>query len=112
MRRTNDWVGPEPVVKAMREGIVARGGKNARNIQGRRRPTMLEVVYYVLGDGQARCLTPAETGGGSGMCTTKTSCRPGGAMTHLRVGSARVRLLHRQDDVLQLDQSRDPVGRR
>jgi hypothetical protein len=106
-------VGPEPAVKAVREGIVARRGKNARNIAevaAARR--MLEVVYYVLRDGQARCLTPAETGGGSGMSTTKTSCSPGGAMTHLRVGSARVRLLHRQDDVLQLDQSRDPVGRR
>jgi transposase len=48
----------EPAVKAVREGIVARRGKNARNIAkvaAARR--MLEVVYYVLRDGQARCLT-------------------------------------------------------
>jgi transposase len=50
----------EPAVKAVRERIVARRGKNARNIAkvaAARR--MLEVVYYVLRDGQARCLTPA-----------------------------------------------------
>jgi hypothetical protein len=39
---------------------VARRGKGARNIAkvatARR---LLEVVYYVLRDGQARCLTPA-----------------------------------------------------
>ena len=50
----------EPAVKAVREGIVARRGKTARNIAkvaAARR--MLEVVYYVLRDGQARCLTAA-----------------------------------------------------
>ncbi len=50
----------EPAVKAVREGIVARRGKTARNIAkvaAARR--MLEVVYYVLRDGQARCLTKA-----------------------------------------------------
>jgi hypothetical protein len=57
-------VGAEPAVKAVREGIVARRGENARNIAwvaAARR--MLEVVFYVLRDGQARCLTPAEAGG-------------------------------------------------
>ena len=50
----------EPAVKAVRDGIVARRGKNARNIAkvaAARR--MLEVVYYVLRDGHARCLTGA-----------------------------------------------------
>jgi transposase len=50
----------EPAVKTVKDGIVARRGKNARNIAkvaAARR--MLEVVYYVLRDGQARCLTPA-----------------------------------------------------
>ncbi|HEX6875183.1 MAG TPA: IS110 family transposase [Nocardioidaceae bacterium] len=54
----------EPAVKAVRERIVARRGKNARNIAkvaAARR--MLEVVYYTLRDGQARCLTPADTTG-------------------------------------------------
>ena len=49
---------PNPSVKAVKDGIVARRGKNARNIAkvaAARR--MLEVVYYVLRDGQARCLT-------------------------------------------------------
>jgi hypothetical protein len=44
----------------VRDGIVARRGKTARNIAkvaAARR--MLEVVYYVLRDGQARCLTKA-----------------------------------------------------
>ena len=48
----------EPAVKAVRDDIVARRGKTARNIAkvaAARR--MLEVVYYVLRDGQARCLT-------------------------------------------------------
>jgi transposase len=48
----------EPAVKAVRDDIVARRGKGARNIAkvaAARR--MLEVVYYVLRDGQARCLT-------------------------------------------------------
>jgi hypothetical protein len=47
-------------VKAVKDGIVARRGKGARNIAkvaAARR--MLEVVYYVLRDGQARCLIPA-----------------------------------------------------
>ena len=50
----------EPAVKAVKDGIVDRRGKNARNIAkvaAARR--MLEVVYYVLRDGQARCLTSA-----------------------------------------------------
>ena len=50
----------EPAVKAVRDGLVARRGKTARNIAkvaAARR--MLEVVYYVLRDGQARCLTTA-----------------------------------------------------
>ena len=50
----------EPVVKAVKDGIIARRGKNTRNIAkvaAARR--MLEVVYYVLRDGQARCLTAA-----------------------------------------------------
>jgi transposase len=54
----------EPAVKAVKDGIVARRGKTARNIAkvaAARR--MLEVVYYVLRDGQARCLTTADTGG-------------------------------------------------
>jgi len=54
----------EPTVKAVKDEIVARRGKGARNIAkvaAARR--MLEVVYYVLRDGQARCLTPGETGG-------------------------------------------------
>jgi transposase len=51
----------EPAVKAVKDGIVARRGKTARNIAkvaAARR--MLEVVYYVLRDGQARCLTTAD----------------------------------------------------
>jgi transposase len=54
----------EPAVKAVKDGIVARRGKNARNIAkvaAARR--MLEVVYYVLRDGQARCLSAADTTG-------------------------------------------------
>jgi transposase len=50
----------EPAVKAVRDDIVARRGKGARNIAkvaAARR--MLEVVFYVLRDGQARCLTKA-----------------------------------------------------
>src|SRR3954452_2409204 len=48
----------EPAVKAVRDDIVARRGKGARNIAkvaAARR--MLEVVYYVLRDGEARCLS-------------------------------------------------------
>jgi transposase len=47
----------EPAVKAIRDGIVARRCKTARNVAkvaAARR--MLEVVYYVLRDGHARCL--------------------------------------------------------
>ena len=54
----------EPTVKAVKDDIVARRGKGARNIAkvaAARR--MLEVVYYVLRDGQARSLTTADTGG-------------------------------------------------
>ncbi|MDP9101844.1 MAG: IS110 family transposase [Actinomycetota bacterium] len=47
----------EPTVAAVKERILARRGRPARNIAkvaaGRR---MLEVVYYVLRDGHARCL--------------------------------------------------------
>jgi transposase len=50
----------EPAVKAVRDGIIARRGKNARNIaKVAAARKMLEVVYYVLRDGQARCLTAA-----------------------------------------------------
>jgi transposase len=51
----------EPTVKAVKDEIVARRGKGARNIAkvaAARR--MLEVVYYVLRDGPARCLTTAD----------------------------------------------------
>jgi transposase len=53
----------EPTVAAVKERILARRGRPARNIAkvaaGRR---MLEVVYYVLRDGHARCLdTPASS---------------------------------------------------
>ena len=54
----------EPSVKAVKDGIVARRGKSARNIAkvaAARR--MLEVVYYVLCDGQARCLSATDTTG-------------------------------------------------
>lgn len=48
----------EPVVKAVKEGIIARRGKNVRNIaKVAAARKMLEVVYYVLRDGQARCLS-------------------------------------------------------
>ena len=44
--------------KAVRDDIVARRGKNVRNIaKVAAARKMLEVVYYVLRDGQARCLT-------------------------------------------------------
>ena len=55
----------EPVVAKVKTDIVARRGREARNIAkvaaGRK---MLEVVCYLLHDGQARCLTaapPAQT---------------------------------------------------
>jgi hypothetical protein len=48
----------EPAVAKVREDILARRGREARNVAkvaaGRK---MLEVVFYVLPDGQARCLT-------------------------------------------------------
>jgi transposase len=48
----------EPAVARVREDIIARRGKEARNVAkvaaGRK---MLEVVFYVLRDGQARCLS-------------------------------------------------------
>ena len=51
-----------PAVARVREDILARRGRQARNIAkvaaGRK---MLEVVFYVLRDGQARCLTAAPT---------------------------------------------------
>jgi transposase len=50
----------EPAVKAVKDGIIARRGKNVRNIaKVAAARKMLEVVYYVLRDGQARCLTAA-----------------------------------------------------
>jgi transposase len=50
----------EPMIRAVRDDIIARRGKRAKNtakVAAARR--MLEVVYYVLRDGQARCLTTA-----------------------------------------------------
>jgi transposase len=48
----------EPIVLAVKEGIIARRGKTARNIaKVAAARKMLEVVYYTLRDGQARCLT-------------------------------------------------------
>ena len=48
----------EPVVLAVKQGIIARRGKTARNIaKVAAARKMLEVVYYTLRDGQARCLT-------------------------------------------------------
>ena len=50
----------EPAVKAVKDGIIARRGKNVRNIATLAAARkMLEVVYYALRDGQARCLTTA-----------------------------------------------------
>lgn len=50
----------EPAVACVREDLLPRRGRQARNIAkvaaGRK---MLEVVFYVLRDGQARCLTAA-----------------------------------------------------
>ena len=52
----------EPAVAKVKTDIVARRSREARNIAkaaaGRK---MLEVVFYVLRDGQARCLTVAPT---------------------------------------------------
>jgi len=50
----------EPTVQAVKQRIIARRGKTARNIAkvaAARR--LLEVVYYVLHDGHARSLTTA-----------------------------------------------------
>src|SRR3954468_23757710 len=56
----------EPVVKAVKDGIIARRGKNTRNIaKVAAARKMLEVVYYVLRDGQARCLTAAAATAGA-----------------------------------------------
>ncbi|HVX07614.1 hypothetical protein, partial [Humibacter sp.] len=47
----------EPSVRAMREAIIARRGKTARNtakVAAAHR--MLDVVYYTLRDGHARSL--------------------------------------------------------
>src|SRR3954447_3289210 len=52
IQRTN-----EPVIRKVRDDILTRRGKRARNVAkvaAARR--MLEVVYYVLRDGEARCL--------------------------------------------------------
>jgi transposase len=50
----------EPAVKAVKDGIIARRGKNVRNIaKVAAARKMLEVVYYVLRDGRARCLATA-----------------------------------------------------
>jgi hypothetical protein len=50
----------EPAVKDVKDGIIARRGKNVRNIaKVAAARKMLDVVYYVLRDGQARCLTKA-----------------------------------------------------
>jgi len=50
----------EPAVAKVRDDLLARRGHQARNVAkvaaGRK---MLEVVFYVLRDGQARCLTAA-----------------------------------------------------
>ncbi len=50
----------EPAAKAVKDHIIARRGKSARNIaKVAAARKLLEVVYYVLRDGQARCLTAA-----------------------------------------------------
>ena len=50
----------EPSIRAVRDGIIARRGKDARNTAkvaaGR---VMLEAVYYLLRDGHSRRLHPA-----------------------------------------------------
>lgn len=51
----------EPAIKAVRDDIITRRGKTARNVAkvaAARR--MLEAVYYLLRDGEARCLTTAQ----------------------------------------------------
>jgi transposase len=52
----------EPLIQAVRDDIIARRGKRAKNtakVAAARR--MLEIVYYTLRDGEARCLTKAIT---------------------------------------------------
>jgi transposase len=54
--------GCEPVVAKVKTDIVARRGREARNIaKVAAARKMLEVVFYVLRDGQARCLAAAPT---------------------------------------------------
>ena len=49
-------------MKAVKDGIITRRGKNVRNIaKVAAARKMLEVVYYVLRDGEARCLTKTAT---------------------------------------------------
>jgi len=49
----------EPAVKAVRDDIVARRGKSARNIAKVAAARRMLEVDYVLRDGQARCLSKA-----------------------------------------------------
>ncbi|HET7667900.1 MAG TPA: IS110 family transposase [Mycobacterium sp.] len=54
--------GPEPAIKAVRESILARRGKTARNVaKVAAARKMLEAIYYLLRDGEARCLTVTDT---------------------------------------------------
>jgi transposase len=74
----------EPAVKAVRDGIIARRGKKRpQHRQGRRRPQ----------DARGHLRRPPRRAGplphrcGRGMSVTRTSCRPGSAMTHPPVRS-------------------------
>jgi hypothetical protein len=50
----------EPCVREVREQIIARRGRSARNIaKVAAAHRMLDLVYYTLRDGQARALIPA-----------------------------------------------------
>jgi transposase len=52
----------EPMIRQVRDDIIARRGQKAKNtakVAAARR--MLEVVYYTLRDGEARCLTKTVT---------------------------------------------------
>ena len=52
----------EPQVQAVKDGVLARRGKTARNIaKVAAAHRMLDVVFYVLRDGHARLLTPPAT---------------------------------------------------
>jgi hypothetical protein len=52
--------GADDITERGKDAIIARRGKNVRNIaKVAAARKMLEVVYYVLRDGQARCLTTA-----------------------------------------------------